>query len=223
MPTVRKRIPRAEREQRMLDAAEVVFGRESFQAASMEEIAQRSGITKALLYQYFTSKEGLYEACVERGRARLFAALGEATDAAEPGQARLVAFVEGYFDYVEANRHSWWLLYGETASAAVNAMRDRNAGLIAELVAADAQAAGRTVDADALAVLAHSLVGAGEQVGRWWATRPDVPKADVVVRFLAMAAGAIGVVFQQAAPAKKAARKPPAAKPRSARSRSAKT
>ncbi|HWI72331.1 MAG TPA: TetR/AcrR family transcriptional regulator [Baekduia sp.] len=213
MPTVRKRIPRAEREQRMLDAAEVVFGRESFQAASMEEIAKRSGITKALLYQYFASKEGLYEACVERGRARLFAALAEATDAAEPGRARLVAFVEGYFDYVEANRHSWWLLYGETSSVAVNAMRERNAELIAELVAADAATAGRAVDADALAVLAHSLVGAGEQVGRWWLTRPDVTKADVVARFLAMAGGAIGVAYQ-AAPAVKKPR-------RSARARSA--
>jgi AcrR family transcriptional regulator len=216
MPTVRKRIPRAEREQRMLDAAEVVFGRESFQAASMEEIAKRSGITKALLYQYFTSKEGLYEACVERGRARLLAALAEATGAAEPGRARLVAFVEGYFDYVEANRHSWWLLYGETSSAAVNGMRERNAELIAELVAADAASAGRTVDADALAVLAHSLVGAGEQVGRWWATRPDVPKADVVARFLAMTGGAIGVTFQ-AAPAVTKRRAPR----RSARARSA--
>jgi AcrR family transcriptional regulator len=221
MPPVRKRIPRAEREQRMLDAAEVVFGRESFQGASMEEIAQRSGITKALLYQYFASKEGLYEATVERGRARLFEALAEATAAAGPGRERLVAFVDGYFDYVEANRHSWWLLYGETASAAVNAMRDRNAELIAELVAADAEGAGRVVDADALAVLAHSLVGAGEQVGRWWATRPDVPKRDVVERFLAMAGGAIAVAFAPA-PAPAAATTKPAPR-RSARARTAKT
>jgi AcrR family transcriptional regulator len=213
-PAPRKRIPRAEREQRMLDAAEIVFGRDAFPAASMEEIAQRSGITKALLYQYFTSKEGLYEATVERGRARLFEALAEATAAAAPGRERLLAFTEGYFDYVEANRHSWWLLYGETSSAAVNAMRVRNAELIAELVAADAQTAGRAVDADALAVLAHALVGAGEQVGRWWVTRPDVPKADVVARFMTMAAGAIAVAFTQAPPVKKAAKRP-------ARSRSA--
>lgn len=215
-PDRRKRIPRAEREQRMLDAAEVVFGRDPFPAASMEEIAQRSGITKALLYQYFSSKEGLYEATVERGRARLFEALAEATEAAAPGRDRLLAFVEGYFDYVEANRHSWWLLYGETSSAAVNAMRDRNAQLIAELVAADAATAGRAVDDDALAVLAHSLVGAGEQVGRWWVTRPDVPKRGVVDRFMSMAAGAIAVVFAEAPPVKKASR-------RSARSRSATT
>lgn len=219
-PTQRKRIPRAEREQRMLDAAEVVFGRDAFPAASMEEIAQRSGITKALLYQYFSSKEGLYEATVERGRARLFEALAEATAAAAPGRERLLAFVEGYFDYVEANRHTWWLLYGETSSAAVNAMRDRNAELIAQLVGTEVEAAGLAPDAEALAVVAHSLVGAGEQVGRWWVTRPDVAKREVVDRFMAMAAGAIAVVFQAPAPAPAAA---PVRRPRrSARSRTAK-
>jgi hypothetical protein len=106
---------------------------------------------------------------------------------------------------VEANRHSWWLLYGETSSAAVNAMRDRNAELIAELVAADAHDAGRAVDDEALAVLAHSLVGAGEQVGRWWTTRPDVARQVVIDRFMAMAGGAIAVVFTQAPPVKKPA------------------
>ena len=40
----------------MLDAAEAVFGRRGFHGASMDEIARRSGITKALLYQYFGSK-----------------------------------------------------------------------------------------------------------------------------------------------------------------------
>src|SRR5712691_11839152 len=134
--TTRKRLPRAEREERMLDAAETVFGRHGFQVASMDEIARRSGITKALLYQYFGSKEGLYEACVERGRADLFEVLREAVSAAPPGREQLAAFVNGYFDFVEENRGVWWLLYGEASSSAVNAMRARNAELIADLLRA---------------------------------------------------------------------------------------
>jgi AcrR family transcriptional regulator len=196
--TPRKRLPRAEREQRMLDAAEEVFGRDSFQAASMEEIAKRSGITKALLYQYFSSKEGLYEACVERGRAHLFAALSAAVGSAAPGKARLVAFVEGYFDYIVENRSSWWLLYGEASSAAINAMRERNAELIAELLEADLAEAGRAAAPDTVALLAQALVGAGEQVGRWWVARPDISRDDVVARFLAVSAGSIDAVFRGA-------------------------
>jgi AcrR family transcriptional regulator len=182
----RKRLPRAEREKRMLDAAQQVFGQSTFAAASMEEIADRSGITKALLYQYFGSKEGLYEATIERGRAELFTALEAAVAAETDADARLGAFVTGYFDYIESNRGAAWLLYGESSSTAVNAMRERNAELISELLGHALGAQG-----DALEVLAQALVGAGEQVGRWWIGRPDVPKAEAVARFLTIAGGAI--------------------------------
>jgi AcrR family transcriptional regulator len=196
--TTRKRLPRAEREERMLDAAEAVFGKHGFQAASMDEIARRSGITKALLYQYFGSKEGLYEACVERGRADLFEVLREAVTAAAPGRPQLAAFVNGYFDFVEKNRGVWWLLYGEASSSAVNAMRQRNAELIADLFQRALEEQSRKPDPEALAVLAHHLVGAGEQVGRWWADRSDVPKQTVVDTFLELAGGAIDAVFRTA-------------------------
>lgn len=180
----------------MLDAAEHVFSRHSFTAASMEEIATRSGITKALLYQYFGSKDGLYEATIERGRAELFDALHHAVDDEPPGAARLLAFTRGYFDYVAANRGHWWLLYGQASSAAVNAMRDRNAEMIAELLAD-----GRTdVDPDRLALLAHALVGAGEQVGRWWAARPEIPQDEVVERFVVLTAGAIQALLGASTP-----------------------
>ena len=196
----RKRLPRAEREKRMLDAAQDVFGRTAFAAASMEEIAERSGITKALLYQYFGSKEGLYEATVERARQELFAALQAAVAQEPPGPARLTGFVRGYFDYIEANRGVGWLLYGEASGSAVNAMRERNAELIGDLLAETMTAQGRRPDAESLTVLAHALVGAGEQVGRWWMAHDDVPKQVAVDRFLAVASGAIDVVFGAAAP-----------------------
>ena len=188
----------AQREKRMLDAAEEVFGQQGFQAASMDEIARRSGITKALLYQYFGSKDGLYEACVERGRADLFDALREAVAAAPPGREQLAAFVNGYFDFVEQNRGVWWLLYGEASSSAVNEMRARNADLIAELFRNALEEQGRKLDPDTLAVLAHHLVGAGEQVGRWWANRSDVPKKTVVAAYMELAGGAIDAVFRTA-------------------------
>lgn len=171
----------------MLDAAEHVFARHSFQAASMEEIARRSGITKALLYQYFGSKDGLYEATVERGRAQLFAALATAVEAQPTGGARLLAVVRGYFDYVAANRGHWWLLYGQAGSLAVNEMRDRNAAMIADLLAD-----GRSdLEPERLEIVAHAIVGAGEQVGRWWAVRPDVPQERVVEQFVTLTSGAI--------------------------------
>jgi AcrR family transcriptional regulator len=199
MPTRQKRMPRQEREQHMLDAAEAVFAEHTFTAAPMEEIAQRSGITKAMLYQYFGSKEGLYEATIERGRTRLFDELTGALDGVPTGRAQLEAFVRGYFGYVEANRGAWYLLYGETGSEAVNGMRARNSELIEELLRDSIDDGSATLPPDRLAVLARSLVGAGEEVGRWWAARPEVPKERVIDDFLAVASGAIAGVIRATA------------------------
>lgn len=198
-PARQKRMPRQEREQRMLDAAEEVFSAHSFVSAPMEEIAQRSGITKAMLYQYFGSKEGLYEATIERGRTRIFDEIVASLEDVPKGPAQLEAFVRGYFAYVEANRGTWWLLYGETGSAAVNEMRSRNSDLIEGLLRDAIDDGSATVDAERMTVLARTLVGAGEEVGRWWAAHPEIPRERVIEDFLAVAAGAIAGVVRDAA------------------------
>ena len=66
-------MPRAIREQQMLAAAERAFADRGFHAASIDAIAEASGITKPMVYAYFGSKEGLYRACMQRARARLLA------------------------------------------------------------------------------------------------------------------------------------------------------
>ena len=67
----RKRMSRAAREQQMLDVAEEVFGERGYQATSMDEIAERCGVSKPMLYEYFGSKDGLLVACVSRSKAEL--------------------------------------------------------------------------------------------------------------------------------------------------------
>jgi AcrR family transcriptional regulator len=194
-----KRLARADREALMLDAAESVFAARSFDSASMEEIATGAGITKALLYQYFGSKDGLYAATVERGRARLFDELRDAYAAGGTPRERTIAFTERYFQYVAENRGRWWLLYGQASSTTVNAMRGRNAEVIGELLRGTLADEGAAVPDTAMEILAHAIVGAGEQVGRWWAERPEVPQRDVVAYFVAALTGAIEGLLRQAA------------------------
>ena len=192
----RRRLPRGEREERMLDAGERIFGRRGFRSASMEEIADASGITKALLYQYFGSKEGLYEACVERARARLFDRLEYEAESASPGRDRLRAVIAAYFEFLDEQRSSWWLLYGDASMNAVNEMRRRNAEVIASLIARDVEGADGHLDEEAVELLGHLIVGSGEQVARWWLERPDIPKEQAIERFLAATEAAIGSVLR---------------------------
>jgi AcrR family transcriptional regulator len=182
---VKRRMPRAEREQRMLDVAEREFDRHGFRGASMERIAEGSGVTKALLYQYFESKEGLYAAYVERGRATLFENLELAAAAAEPG-ALLATIVDSYFSQLEATRNSSYVLYGDAPRRAVDEMRRRNAEVIAELLRS-----GAPLDEPDIELAAQLIVGAGEQIGRWWLEHREIPAAQVKAKFTAAIGGAI--------------------------------
>lgn len=186
---------RAEREELILDAAQQAFAELDFRSVSMEAIAERSGVTKALLYQYFGSKDRLYELCVERARARLFDALERRVDEADAGWEKLRAFVEHYFDYLEANRDTSWLLYGEASRAVIDEMRERNAQSLAGIFTRAAEEAGRVPDPVGIEVLAHGLVGASEQVGRWWIGRRDVSKDEAVERFMAHSRGMVTAAF----------------------------
>ena len=49
-----------EKQKRILDAAYKVFSENSYKKAPMSEIAEASGISKALLFHYFTNKKELY-------------------------------------------------------------------------------------------------------------------------------------------------------------------
>ncbi|MEA2396711.1 MAG: hypothetical protein QOK25_267 [Thermoleophilaceae bacterium] len=194
-PPARRRLPRGEREEQMLDAGERIFGARGFRGASMDEIAEASGITKALLYQYFGSKEGFYEACVERARARLFDRLERQAEEAHDARGRLRAVVTEYFDYLDEQRGSWWLLYGDASMDAVNEMRKRNADVIAGLIGRDVRAAGGKVPNQDVEMLGHLIVGSGEQVARWWLDHPELPKERAIERFLSATQGAIAGVL----------------------------
>jgi AcrR family transcriptional regulator len=191
----RRRLPRGEREEQMLLAGERIFGARGFRGASMDEIAEASGITKALLYQYFGSKEAFYEACVERARARLFDRLEREAEEARDARDRLRAVVTAYFDYLDEQRGSWWLLYGDASMDAVNEMRNRNADVIARLIGRDIVAAGGTARDEDVEMLGHLIVGSGEQVARWWLDRPEVSKDHAIERFLAATQAAIARVL----------------------------
>lgn len=59
-PLTRRQLNRLENEKRILDAALKVFSQSGYSGASMDEVANKSGLSKPTLYQYFDSKEQLF-------------------------------------------------------------------------------------------------------------------------------------------------------------------
>ena len=109
----RRRVPRAEREQQMLEVAEAVFAERGYQATSMDEIASRVGVTKPMLYEYFGSKDGLLAACLARSRQQLHdKTLAAVAAGGEPREVMLRA-VRAFFEFVDDHAAAWAVLQSE--------------------------------------------------------------------------------------------------------------
>jgi len=194
-----RKVPRRIREPQMLQAAERAFADRGFHAASVDAIAEASGITKPMVYAYFGSKEGLYRACMERARVRLLAALREGVDTSAAPDQQLWHGLLAVFTFVERERDSWAILLGEVTQgtgpfAAEGAeVRRELAALVAELLRRAAAAEG--LDTDTLGIsdqLARALMGAGESLAVWWGEHPDEPVERVALVLMNFAWNGLG-------------------------------
>jgi AcrR family transcriptional regulator len=167
-----KKVPREVREREMLAEATSVFAERGFHAASMDEIAQRSGISKPMIYLYFKSKEGLWRSCIAAARRRLFDSIDEAVDTAAPPDVQLWLGVQAFFAFVEEHRDSWAVLDETQAGplvAEVAEVRRQVArgvsGLLRDAAAAEGAEEAALQGTDPLS---RTLVGAGEALAKWW-------------------------------------------------------
>jgi TetR/AcrR family transcriptional regulator len=85
---------------RILAAAEEAFAAHGLAGARTERIAARAGVNRALLYYYFGSKRNLYRAVLRHLLGQLGHLIVPAESASASARERLVAFIEGYFDFL---------------------------------------------------------------------------------------------------------------------------
>jgi len=174
-----RRLPRAVREQQMLDAAVSAFSRRGYHAASMDEIAELAGISKPMVYAYLGAKEDVFAACIRREADRMMAAIAAQAQDDLPSDEQLWRALQAFFRFVDEHRDSWSMLYhqarGEGGSLAteLDSIRDRIVGLVCYLLGRSRAAHGaRGTDAD-LQALAYALVGAAESLASWLIDHPE--------------------------------------------------
>jgi AcrR family transcriptional regulator len=177
-------MPRAEREDEMLQAAGDAFARYGFHDASMDEIAEAAGISKPMLYNYFGSKQGLYVAYVERSGRALLARMREADSRGAPAAQRLHAGILAFLSYAEEHRAGWTILHRETLAQGgplaeeLSGLRERVTEMLTSIFDDEA--------------FAHAFAGAGESLASWWLTHPEQPKERMAKILLDMAQSAPG-------------------------------
>lgn len=110
-----KGVPRADREQQILLAACEVFGTTGFAATSVVTIAERAGISKPLIYQYFSSKEGLFTAALHFGGAILADEIERIARTDVVGLERGLQTLRGIFATLAPQPWLWRLFFDPTA------------------------------------------------------------------------------------------------------------
>lgn len=78
----------------ILAAAEIEFATNGFVAARTERIAARANIVKGMIFHYFKSKEGLFEAVLEQAFQPFREALDKAVEKDQPAMESLLSLVE---------------------------------------------------------------------------------------------------------------------------------
>ena len=111
MADVRRRLSPDDRRNELLALGAEVFGQRPYDEVRIDEIAERAGVSRALMYHYFPDKRAFFAAVVRAEGERLF----EATNTPpEPGLnlfGQLRAGVLAYLEYDEAHPHGAWAAY----------------------------------------------------------------------------------------------------------------
>ncbi len=169
----------------VLDAAQRIFVERGYAGASMDELASRAGVTKPVVYELFGSKDGVFEACVDRSIERLAEDIAAAVRSETEPEARLRAGGIAFLRFAAGNRVAWDLMsmggrFAEQARSARSSQAELIRGLMAEIAVEGA-------DPRELDVAAHAVNAAYEGVAHWMWEHPDIPieqLADWVVELL---------------------------------------
>jgi AcrR family transcriptional regulator len=187
--TPRKRLTGEERRAAILDAALAVFAERGYHVSSIDDIAREGGVSKALIYEHFTSKQQLYAELLEQHAGELFSVLAEAiSEAGTTASARLATGFDAFYGFVEEHRVAWRMLFREATDPEAVAVLDRVmaqvtaivAGLIAEDPGSRKVADDEEIREQGIQVLAQLLVGAVQSLANWWADHQEVPRNRIV-------------------------------------------
>jgi len=172
------RLPRLARRRQLLDAAMEVFVARGYHAAAMDEIAERAGVSKPVLYQHFPGKQELYLALLDESVGRLVEAVAAAVRSTSDNRQRVNATFAAYFGYVAEHSGTFKLVFESDFSSepAVRARLDAAdrecADLISQVIREDAGLAD-----DEAYLLSIGMIGMAQVSARYWlSTLGSIPR-----------------------------------------------
>ena len=172
------RLPRPARRRQLLGAAQEIFVAQGYHAAAMDDIADRAGVSKPVLYQHFPGKLELYLALLDESAHELVAIVRDALSSTTDNKQRVPATFRAFFDYVGTSGEAFRLVFESDLSnePAVRARLERTMQECAEMVSQFIHSDAGLGEAEAQ-LLGMALVGMAQVSSRYWlSTDRAIPK-----------------------------------------------
>ncbi|MBW8173814.1 TetR/AcrR family transcriptional regulator [Ornithinimicrobium sp. Arc0846-15] len=161
-----------------MGAARDTFAHAGYHATAMDDIAERAGVSKPVLYQHFTSKIELYLALLDQQVETLVTLIHSALRSTDDNEQRLAATVEAYFEFVDTPEGAYRLVFESDFVAEpdvknrVESVTDLCASAIGEVVSEDTG-----LDKDEAFLIGVCLAGSAQAcAARWVALGRAVPR-----------------------------------------------
>jgi AcrR family transcriptional regulator len=184
---------RARREELVIAAVEAV--RVAGPAFAVEDVARSAGVSKTVIYRYFSDKDELIDAALARISAGILLPrlLGELAAGRHDDRAQLRAVIAAFVQLIEQEPELYRFVYA-------HAGRSGRADLVAATEREIAEALGRLMGerlADAgrppepAMVWAYGVVGMVQLAAHWWSASRSVSAAELVEQLTALAEGGL--------------------------------
>jgi AcrR family transcriptional regulator len=179
------RLPRVARRHQLLGAAQEIFVAQGYHAAAMDDIAERAGVSKPVLYQHFPSKLDLYLALLDRHCEDLIARVRAALDSTTDNKQRVSATLSAYFGFVAGDGEAFRLVF-ESDLRNEPAVRERVEGASSECASLITATISKDtgVSEEEARLLSVGLAGLAEIGARYWLTSPNTVDRDRAVALL---------------------------------------
>ena len=179
---------RAMTREHLIEAAAVVFARDGYYGASLDDVAATAGFTKGAVYSNFKSKEDLFLAVLDHRLESQMAAFAAELDAPDDDQLpRIQHLIVGSFDQQQGALHYEFMAYAARnpevrAKLAARVRRGRDAAI--RLITEEHERAG-TAPAYPIPVLAQMMLALFDGLANMWFLDPELVDDDMLHEVLA--------------------------------------
>jgi AcrR family transcriptional regulator len=173
-----------ERREQLLDIGRTLFAAKGFDGTSVEEIAEKAGVSKPVVYEHFGGKEGLYAVVVDREVSRLLDRVTASLVGDHPREL-LEQAAGALLRYVERDTDGFRILVRDSpvasSSGTFASMLSDVATQVEHVLAGEFKSRG--YDPKLAGLYSQALVGMVALTGQWWLDARK-PKRDEVAAHL---------------------------------------